>query len=406
MTIEHINPNLLSEHPDNPRTIKTGKFKDLCESIKRNPDYFEARPILATPNNVIFAGTMRWRAAKEIGMATVPVVVMDISEERQKEIMVRDNQSSGEWDIQKLSFFAEPLLIDAGFSKVKLHDKFALFREAEDDGFDAEAELGKIQEPKTKVGDVIWLGRHILMCGDATCTAHVEKLMLNERADMVFTDPPYNIDYENTAGEKIMNDKMTGQAFELFLTEALKNAHWAMKPSATIYVCHADWTYREFLDAFRGAGFHWHQTISWLKERFTFSGTHYQHINERILYGWKEGETPYMNETLRASADMWDLEGLDLMERLDVWKVKRDANKDRIHGNQKPVKLLEIPMRKSLPHDGIVLDLFAGGGSTLIAAEQMGGQVRLMELDPRYCDVIRERWRAYQEKQGIKTDES
>lgn len=149
-TIQLIATEKLQEHPDNPRLIKTGKFKDLCESVRRNQDYFETRPILCNPQFVIFAGTMRWRAAKEIGMAEVPCVIMDISDERQREIMVRDNQSSGEWDVTKLALFGEPLLINAGFSKVELHDKFAIFRDAAEDGFDAEEERDKIEEPKTK----------------------------------------------------------------------------------------------------------------------------------------------------------------------------------------------------------------------------------------------------------------
>ena len=208
--IQFININQLSEHPDNPRLIKSGKFKDLCESIKRNQDYFETRPILCTmlptstafagiehplPRFRIFAGTMRFRAAKEIGMTHVPCVVMDIPESRQREIMVRDNQSSGEWDVQKLALFGEPLLIDAGFTKVELHDKFAIFREAEDDGFDADAEREKITEPKTKPGELIQLGRHWVKCGDSTNRDDVADLMKNERADVLFTDPPYNVNY-------------------------------------------------------------------------------------------------------------------------------------------------------------------------------------------------------------------
>ncbi len=425
--IQFININQLSEHPDNPRLIKSGKFKDLCESIKRNQDYFETRPILCTmlptstafagiehplPRFRIFAGTMRFRAAKEIGMTHVPCVVMDIPESRQREIMVRDNQSSGEWDVQKLALFGEPLLIDAGFTKVELHDKFAIFREAEDDGFDADAEREKITEPKTKPGELIQLGRHWVKCGDSTNRDDVADLMKNERADVLFTDPPYNVNYsydkyDGIGSQRkrkfkdnghIFNDDKTPEQFYDMLLACFKNAYDFSKPTAPAYVCHATKTYAQFHDAFVKAGWHWSQNIIWLKERLILAMVQdYHRIYEPIMYGWKEGEPHYVNKTITATTEFWELDGLEFMDHLDVWRVNRDKSIEYNHPTQKPVKLIEIPLRKSLPPDGIVLDLFGGGGSTLIGAEQMGGSARLMELDGAYCDVIRARWELYQQ---------
>ena len=428
--IQFININQLSEHPDNPRLIKSGKFKDLCESIKRNQDYFETRPILCTmlptstafagiehplPRFRIFAGTMRFRAAKEIGMTHVPCVVMDIPESRQREIMVRDNQSSGEWDVQKLALFGEPLLIDAGFTKVELHDKFAIFREAEDDGFDADAEREKITEPKTKPGELIQLGRHWVKCGDSTNRDDVADLMKNERADVLFTDPPYNVNYsydkyDGIGSQRkrkfkdnghIFNDDKTPEQFYDMLLACFKNAYDFSKPTAPAYVCHATKTYAQFHDAFVKAGWHWSQNIIWLKTRISggFSQD-FLHCSEQIMYGWKTGEDHYSNPAIKNSRDVYDLEGLDLMERLDVWKVAREPIAETEHITPKPIKLIEIPLRKSMPPQGIVLDPFAGGGSTLIAAEQMGASARLIEIDPKWCDVIRARWERYQQMHG------
>lgn len=427
MTIEHIQTNLLKEHPDNPRLIHTTKFRDLCESLRRNPDYFEARPILAAPKKcddcgerlnggncvaagthddasfVIFAGTMRWRAAQEIGMGYVPCVIMDISDERQREIMIRDNQSSGEWDVQKLVLFGEPLLINAGFTKVELHDSFALFRDAAEDDFDEQGTHDLITEPKTKLGDVIELGRHRLYCGDATDTRY-ESLMRgssnlpDEHADMIWTDPPYNIAYRNAEGVTIENDNMAPDAFERFLEQAFVNMNAWSAPNATIYVCHATKNIEQFLRAFRKAGWHWSQNLTWLKPRISGGWSQeYLHCAEPIMYGWKEGHDHYTNPSLKNTREVYDLEDLDFMERLDVWKVARESLSETEHITPKPIKLLEIPLRKSMPPHGIVLDPFAGGGSTLIAAEQMGATARLIEIDPKWCDVIRARWERYVE---------
>lgn len=250
------------------------------------------------------------------------------------------------------------------------------------------------------------------MCGDSTNHDDVANLMLNERANVFFTDPPYNVNYsydkyDGIGAQRkrkfkdnghIFNDDKTPEAFYAFLLAVFKNAYLFTTPDAPGYCCHATKTFRQFLDAWEDAGWHWSQNIVWRKERLILAmGQDYHRIYEPIMYGWKEGQPHHANKTMSATTELWDLNGIEFMQQLDMWLVARDKSIEYNHPTQKPVKLIEIPLRKSMPPDGIVLDLFGGGGSTLIGAEQMGGSARLMELDPAYCDVIKLRWERWLE---------
>lgn len=212
--IEYIPIEKLKLNPDNPRVINKDQFVKLVDSVKKHPDYFETRPILVNKDFVIFAGNMRYRAAKEIGLKDVPVAIMDIPEERQREIMMRDNLLNGEWDWDVLANdfdFGE--LVDFGFEAREVEKLFDLVKE---DEFDVDAEIKKITQPKVTYGDVWVLGKHRLVCGDATKEDEMSKIAVGERARLIFTDPPYSVDYKSPAGLGYDSTKFGGTGGKIF----------------------------------------------------------------------------------------------------------------------------------------------------------------------------------------------
>jgi DNA modification methylase len=248
------------------------------------------------------------------------------------------------------------------------------------------------------------------MCGDSTDAKDVEKLMGGVLAQMTFTDPPYNVDYKYAKYEaihkgrkkkfmdagRIFNDKKTSEEFYHFLLDSLRNVYNFTVDSATIYVCYATKTELEFRTAFRDAGWLFSQTIIWLKERIILAlGQDYHRVYEPILFGWKEGNKRMTNKKLTTEKEVWDPDKLSFEERLDVWYLHRDKSADYVHPTQKPVSLPERAIKKHTNLGDIVLEPFAGSGSTLIACEQLGRVCYCNEIDPRYCDVIRLRYNNY-----------
>lgn len=411
MTIEQVKIKDLRPAEYNPRKWNEKAVSDLKESVRR---FGIVDPLLVNSaenrKNVVIGGHFRLKVAKELGLEEVPVVYVNIPNlEKERELNLRLNKNLGDWDYDLLANFDEDLLLDVGFESEELDEIFYL--EASEDDFDAEAEYQKIGEPKTELGDLYQLGTHRLLCGDAVKREDVEKLMAGEKADLVFTDPPYNVNYDyakyvdgrKMKWQKIFNDNKTSEEYYQFLLAVFKNVYEFSKDEMSFYVCHATKTQEEVWRSFKDAGFHFSQTIIWLKERFILGlGQDWHRIYEPVLFGWKEGKKHYKNKNLTNLAEFWNLEKTDFEEELDLWYLNRDKIKDYEHPTQKPIRLPERAIKKNCPIKGLLLEPFGGSGSTLIATEQLNRRCNLIELDPKYCDVIIQRWEKFTSQKAKK----
>lgn len=356
-------------------------------------------PILVGDNNVIVAGHGRLLAAQKLGMETVPVIVLKhLTETQRRALIIADNQLAlnAGWneemlqvelsDLSDMDFDLELL----GFDAADL-DNYLSLDSGEND--DSENDIPEIEEtPISKLGDVWLLEGHKLMCGDSASADDVKNLMAGELADMVVQDPPYNVDYGNSAKDKmrhntrtILNDNL-GDDFYGFLVAVLKNSLDMCKGAC--YVAMSSSELDTLRRAFIEAGGRWSTYIIWAKNHFTMGRSDYQRQYEPILYGWKEGEEHY-----------W----CGARNEGDVWFVDKPVKND-LHPTMKPVALFERAIKNSSKRRDIVLDLFGGSGTTLIACEKNERRARLMELDPKYVDVIIRRWQEYSGGEAIHAD--
>jgi site-specific DNA-methyltransferase (adenine-specific) len=345
-------------NPNNPRLIKDDKFEKLVKSIKEFPEMLDIRPIVVNSDMVILGGNMRFKACKEAGLKEIPVIVADnLTEEQQREFLIKDNTSGGEWDFEMLANeWNVDQLEEWGLDIPAFETDEVL--EAEEDDFDGTPP----EEPITVLGDLYEIGDHRLLCGDSTDSDQVAKLMNGSKADMVFTDPPYNIDYQGvTKGnhEKIANDKMSDEDFTQFLYDAL-NIN-----SDTFYVC-CSWQYSHlFRKALEDLQKPVKAFIVWDKINPAQHLDKYFKQHEIILYHGKFGG----QKTLRG----------------DVWQTKRQKN--TVHPTMKPIEIIEMALNDNLDKKNIY-DAFLGSGSTMVASHQLKRKCYGMELDPKYCDVI------------------
>jgi site-specific DNA-methyltransferase (adenine-specific) len=344
-------------NPNNPRLIKDDKFTKLVQSIKEFPEMLDIRPIVVNSDMVILGGNMRFKACKEAGLKEVPIIIADkLTEEQQREFLIKDNVSGGEWDFEMLANEWDVEQLEEWGLDVPNFDSEVL--EAEEDDFDATPP----EEPITVLGDLYEIGEHRLLCGDSTDSDQVAKLMDGSKADMVFTDPPYNIDYQGvTKGnhEKIANDKMSDEDFTQFLYDAL-NIN-----SDTFYVC-CSWQYSHlFRKALEDLQKPVKAFIVWDKINPAQHLDKYFKQHEIILYHGKFGG----QKTLRG----------------DVWQTKRQKN--TVHPTMKPIEIIEMALNDNLDKKNIY-DAFLGSGSTMVASHQLKRKCYGMELDPKYCDVI------------------
>ncbi|MDD3030624.1 MAG: site-specific DNA-methyltransferase [Alphaproteobacteria bacterium] len=377
----------------NPRTHSDAQVDQIAASIA---EFGFLNPILVDTDAGIIAGHGRLQAARKLSLDVVPVVVLDhLTEAQRRAYVIADNK----------------LALNAGWDEALLREEFMALKDADFDlplmGFSDE-ELADIldvetlgagntdddavpeapEEPITKPGDLYILGDHRLLCGDSTVLEHVERVLDGALADMVFTDPPYNVDYGNTAKDKmrgsgrtIMNDNL-GDGFAQFLYDACVNMLAVCK--GALYVCMSSSELHTLQKAFTEAGGKWSTFVIWAKNTFTLGRADYQRQYEPILYGWKQGVDHF-----------W----CGARDQGDVWFVNKPVKND-LHPTMKPVELVERAIRNSSKTRDIVLDCFGGSGSTLIACEKTGRQARLIELDPKYCDVIVGRWEAFTGKKA------
>ncbi len=368
----------------NPRSIKKNDFERLKTQIR---DLGQYKPLLITEDGTVLGGNMRLRAYRELGVEEVWVSIVDAKTEDEKlAYALSDNDRAGYYDADLLAnlipdfpnFEWEQYAVDLKEPQNLQQLIDSLTPEEED-----EAPAISEDEPISKIGEIYTLGRHRLMCGDATNINDVSKLMDGAKADMVFTDPPYNVDYEGSTGLKIENDKMDKTAFYQFLNEAFVNLLTSLKRGGAIYICHADLEGLNFRKAFEDAGFSLKTTIIWNKNSLVMGRGDYHWKHEPILYGWQEGQTHNWFGD-RSQTSVWDIS-------------KPSINKE--HPTMKPIALIARAIKNSSKAEDIVLDTFAGSGSTLIACEQLDRTAYIMELDPKYCDVIRKRYENYINRQ-------
>ena len=392
MVLKDIPLSSIHPYPNNPRR-NDHAVEAVAESI-RQCGYIA--PIIVDEDGVILAGHTRYKALIKLGRETCQVAVAEgLTPAQKRKYRLLDNKIGelAEWDFDLLAEEIEGLDFD-GFDF-----DWGLRDELDDSVIEDDYEPVLPAEPKSKLGDVYQLGDHRLMCGDSTSLADVQKLVGGAQMDLLLTDPPYNVDYQGTAG-KIKNDNMEDTAFRRFLTDAFSNAAMVMKPGAPFYIWHADSDGYNFRGACKDAMLRVRQCLIWVKNSLVMGRQDFQwkhepclygeseieeDEHEPCLYGWTEGHKHYFFKNRRQTTV------------LNFDKPVRSAE----HPTMKPIKLFDYQMQCSSKPGENVLDLFAGSGTTIMAAEQNGRHAFCMEFDPKYADVIVDRWEKFTGKKAV-----
>lgn len=445
MNTEKIKLSQININARNPRKISDKQLERLVHSLLVFPEMQSLRPIVIDETYTALGGNMRYRALTTISEKSPAEVNMmlangckgyaqkteaerqnlrdyweawladptaiivradQLTEEQKREFIIKDNVAFGEWEDDILSEDFDPdELLDWGLGDF---DDEPEDNDADEDNYGEEDAANA--PTRCNPGDVWLLGRHRLMCGDSTKEADVAKLMGGEQAHLLLTDPPYNVDYQGGTKDKmkIANDNMDDVAFVGFLTAAFNCAIQAMRPGAAFYVWHADSKGFEFRTALKEVGLTLRETLIWIKNALVLGRQDYQWRHEPCLYGWKEGAAHYFVDDRSQSTVIEDA-------GVDYRKLKKDEllklvlqltdvsipntviyedkpTKNDIHPTMKPVKLMARLTKNSTKQEQLVLDLFGGSGSTLIACEQINRRCFTMEYDPKYCDAILDRW--------------
>lgn len=367
----------------NPRKALKPGDKEY-EKIKRSIEEFGyCEPVIVNSDMTIIGGHQRVTVLKDLGYSEIDCIVIDIDKTKERALNIALNKITGEWNKELLADLIAELqdsdfdVTFTGFDPPEIeqlmnsvHDK-----EIVEDEFDVEAQL---QQPTvTREGDLWLLGEHRLVCGDSTLPETYDLLMAGRKANLVVTDPPYNVDYEGSAG-KIKNDKMAEEQFEKFLFAAYVNMEQNMMDDASIYVFHSDSHGLAFRRAFEEAGFYLSGCCIWKKNSLVLGRSPYQWLHEPVLFGWKKG-----------GRHQWYAD----RKQTTVWEYDKPKKND-LHPTMKPVNLIAYPIKNSSMSNCIVLDPFGGSGSTLIAADQLKRICYTVELDPKYADVIVNRYLA------------
>lgn len=416
MKIEQVNIEQLIFADYNPRASTEKEEQELKKSIERF-GFVEPVIVNSAPErkNIIIGGHFRVRMAKKMGINEVPVHYIKISDiKKEKELNLRLNKNLGHWDMDLLANFDEEMLLDVGFDSSEID---ALFLNLDPD--DKDDEVPELPETAvSKLGEIYQLGEHRLMCGDSTSKEDVVKLMNGQKADMVFTDPPYNVNYKGS-GEKtknhIKNDNMSDDAFADFLTKAFQNYRESMKAGSGIYVFHSSSTQRQFEGALEKTGFEVKNQLIWNKPSSALGWGDYRWKHEPFFYAGLKGEKIQFYGD-RSHSTVWDFQKSEKellawaqrMKRYEqqgkttVWSMSRSNVQEYVHPTQKPVELVSYAIVNSSKSGDIVLDLFMGSGSALIACEKTHRVSYGMELDPKYVDVIVKRWEDFTGKKAKK----
>jgi len=406
MRFEKWKLNNLKPAEYNPRkTLQPGdsEYQKILCSIQK---FGYVDPVIINQDGTIIGGRQRYTVLQDLGYDEVEVVVVDLNKQDEKALNIALNKISGEWDPEKLKELLQELNLgefDITVTGFDLGDLEKLIEDLEiepaafEDNFDSDRSYEEIEDPVSRRGDIWILGRHRLMCGDATSAEDLEFLMDGKEAQLVITDPPYNVNYGDKVefldkfresnvsrdNSQIKNDCMSDLEFYQFLLDAFRNLHGCMKLGAAIYVFHADGKGLEFRQAYQDAGLKLAQCLIWEKNAFVLGRQDYQWRHEPCLYGWKEGAAHYFVDD----------------RTQDTILFENRPMKSPLHPTMKPVELFGRLISNSSKTGWNVLDVFGGSGTTLIAAEQLQRTAYLMELDERSCDVIIRRW---EELTGLK----
>ena len=386
MDIKSIETNKILPYINNPR--KNLNVDKVASSIK---EFGFQQPIVVDKNYIIIVGHTRFEAAKKLGLKEVPVQIADLDENKAKAYRIADNRlnQDADWDNELLSvelnnllskdFNLEPI----GFNEDELNNILLKDNDGLTDEDEAPEVAGELEEPISKLGDVWKLGHHRLMCGDSTLIDNFDKLC-TEQADMIFTDPPYGMSYgggraksddkEKLHGE-IINDNLRDEALISLVKDSLTTSLIKAKQNCSAYICFTWRTYTEFHKAISDAKYNIKNCIVWDKKSIGLSHGHYRPQHEFIFYC---GEEWYGDKA-----------------QSDVWHMSRGSTSKYVHPTQKPVELISKAIKNSSKKGDVIIDCFGGSGSTLIACEKLNRKARIMELDPKYCDVIVKRWEQF-----------
>ena len=365
---------LVKPNPSNPRTIKDEKFKKLVKSLTDFPEMMNLRPIVLNADMVILGGNMRYKAAKEAGWENIPAIIAEgLTPEQEREFIIKDNTSGGDWDWEALANGWDAQQLEEW--GLDLPDNFAVELEAQEDDYEIPDEV----QTDIVLGDLFEIGEHRLLCGDSTQTDTFEKLFNGQMADLVVTDPPYNVAYEGKTKEKltIQNDSMGDKSFYQFLYDFYTALGSYTKSGGSWYVWHADSEGANFRQAMKDAGIMVKQCLIWIKNTMVMGRQDYQWKHEPCLYGWKEG-----------AAHGWYSDRKQTTV-LNFDRPQRNAE----HPTMKPIPLFAYQIGNSSKQGDIVADGFGGSETTMVACHQMQRKAYLVEFDPKYCQVIIDRMR-------------
>ena len=384
LEIEYVNIDTIKPYSRNAKSHP----KEQIEQIKESMLKFDNIDPIGIWHGEIVEGHGRYLAAKELGIKEVPVIRLDhlTNEKRRAYALIHNKLTMNsdfdyallELELADLEDLDDLDMADFGFDMLDLGMEE---KEADED----EYEVNLQEEARTKEGDIYCLGKHRLICGDSTNSNVIERLLENEKADLLITDPPYNVNYKGGNGLTIQNDNMGDETFRKFLRDAFESADGAMRPGAVFYIWHADSEGYNFRGACHDIGWQVRQCLIWNKSSLVLGRQDYQWKHEPCLYGWKEG-----------AGHLWKSD----RKQTTVLEFEKPA-KNAEHPTMKPVTLMAYLISNSTNESDLVLDPFGGSGSTMIACEQLNRKCYMVELDPRYCDVIIDRWEKYTGERAV-----
>lgn len=397
--LEYINIDELIFYERNARTHSDEQVEQIVNSIK---EFGFTNPVLIDEDNVLIAGHGRTVAAKLLNMTEIPAIrLTGLSESQRKALRIADNQLAlnAGWDEELLRIELEDLNVDdfdlslIGFNFDELDELInapELTYQDESDPVEEDEVPPPPEKPVSKQGDIWMLGNHKLMCGDSTSIDDVKKLMAGQMADLLITDPPYNVAYQGGTKDalQIKNDNLSDGEFGQFLKDAFYAGNTVIRDGAVFYIWHADSEGFNFHAACKNAGWKVRQSLIWVKNNFVLGRKDYQLKHEPCLYGWKDGAAHFWNSDRKQTSVM------------EFDKPLRNGE----HPTMKPVALFDYLIKNNTKHGDVCLDLFGGSGTTIIACEQNGRVARSMELDEHYCDVIIKRWQELTGEQAVRDD--
>lgn len=407
LQVQHVDASLLKASEYNPRKWDKKAESSLKESIRR---FGMCDPIIANGadnrRNVVIGGHFRLHVAKLLGLEEIPVVYLNIPDiKKEKELNLRLNRNTGEWDLEILKTFELEMLMDVGFDDNDLSDIWDDALEIDDDEFDLEKEVEKINEPKTKTGYIYQLGEHVLICGDSTEESTVAKLTKKKEVSMLYFDSPYNISLDYSKGISTsgkyggkVDDNKSPEEYKDFVKNIISNGLSIAKKDCHVF----EWCDQNYVgmvqQIFEELEIKNKRTCLWIKNNFNMTPqVAFNKVYEPCVYGtvgkpFLSKHEKNLNEILNKEVGSGNNAVDEIMDILDIWITKRLNAQDYTHPTEKPVTLHEKPLKRCTKIGDTVLDLFGGSGSTLIACEQMKRKCLTVEISPVFCDVIINRW--------------